>query len=894
MSWRAWLKRRRDRRARAERAVDDELAFHFEKSAEELTAVGLTPDEAARAAARRFGHLERHRGALLRLERQRLATDARRAMMHIFTTGARSVVRGFTRSPGFTLGVIAILTLGLGVNAITFSLVDRLVLSGPEVADAGSLYRVVAHRHNRSGASIAVTEFSYVDYRELLASPRLAGAAAESATPLLFGRGEDAERIQARLVTANYFPLLGATPAIGRFFSADESEREGAKLVVLGHAFWTRRFGADPSVIGRDLEIETGRYTVVGVAPRRFTGTGVSKVDVFLPLEAAAEEQISGTWRTGFNIGWVFAIVRLPPPAEPRSVEPALTSAYRAARRGSRNEDPEARLALEPLNAVRGVTASTEIGVAALVWAVALFVLAIAAANVANLFLARALRNADQLAVRRALGAGRWRVVMEEAVQGALLALAGAGVAVLVAVFGAPLIQRLLFPEVDWLETAVNLRGLLFVALCAVAGGSLAAALPMWRAGRMDILGWLRTGQRTARARSRVQSAMLIVQGSLSVLLLVAAGLFIKSLELAQAVDLGIESDRVMVLSAARGETPPRPDFRDEWRAQVERIGGVERTTRVAGTLPFVSSWAVRLIVPGLAERPVVEDGGPYLHAVEPGYFETVGTAIVQGRAFNTGDREGAPHVAIVNETMARMYWPGQPALGKCLQIGAGNPSCSTVIGIAENTRRQNIVEGESLLYYMPLDQASPDLRNSPRLLVRTVDNGLDTFARIAETARRQALAIEPGLRIVTGRPLEEVVAPQLRAWRLGAGLFSVFGALALIVAAIGLYSVIAFQVEGRRREMGVRTALGASTAAILRLVVGDGLRLAAGGVAIGLAAAWLLAPRIAGLLYGVEPQDLQVFAVVAFVLLVAALLASMIPGWRAARMDPTAALRSE
>jgi predicted permease len=892
---RGWLRRRRARRERAERAVDDELSFHFAKSTEELTAAGVQHAEAARAAARRFGRVDRYRRSLVTLETQRHAREARRATMHVFMTGARTVARGFLRSPGFTAGVVAILTLGLGVNAITFSLVDRLVLSGPaDIHDPATLYRVVAHRHNRSGAEVAVTELAYADYRQLLASPHLAGAMAESATPLLFGSGEGAERVQARLVTAPYFAQLGIAPAVGRFFTADESEREGAKLVVLSHAFWLRRFGGDATALGRVLDIETGKYTVVGVAPRRFTGTGVGKVDVFLPLEAASEEQISGQWRTGFSIGWISAIVRLPDGTSPDAVEDQITAAYRESRRGSRNEDPRARLELEPLNAVRGVTASAETGVAALLWAVALLVLAIAAANVANLFLARALRHADQLAIRMALGASRARVVMEQAAEGALMALLGAAVAVIVAVAGAPLIQPLLFPDVDWLETSIDMRGLLFIAGCAVIGGSLAAALPMWRAGGMDLVGWLRTGQRAARTRSRVQASMLVVQGALSVLLLVAAGLFVKSLETARSVDLGLDSDRLIVLSATRGDVPPRPDFRDQWQAGIERIGGVERITRVAGTLPFVSSWAVRLNVPGLAERPTVEDGGPYLHAVEPGYFETVGTRIVAGRSFRPDDREGSARVAIVNETMARMYWPGQSALGKCMQIGADNPPCSTVVGIAQNTRRQALVEGESLLYYMPIDQASPDLRNGGRLIVRTSDNDLDTIARVSESARRQALTLEPGLRVVVARSLEDQVAPQLRAWRLGAGLFSVFGVLALLVAAIGLYSVVAFDVEGRRREMGVRTALGASAAAILKLVLMDGLRLAAGGVVTGLLVAWLLAPRIAGLLYGVAPQDGQIFAGVALVLVAAAVVASVIPGVRASRVDPSTALRSE
>jgi predicted permease len=893
-----------DERLRAEHDIDDELAFHRERTIAELTARGMSRSQAEATAARRFGSERAWRRRLVRLEMRRLAQDKRRATMHVLVMSLRSVVRGVARTPGFTLGVMAILTLGLGVNAITFSLVDRLILRGPAaVTEPGALRRVVVHkqsvsaleRSKRGGAAAAVTDLAYLDYRDLLAARQLAGASAESASPLLFGSGEGAEIIQGRLVTANYFPLLGVSPAIGRFFTADESEREGARLAVLSHAFWMRRFAGDPGVVGRLLPIESNRYIVVGVAPRHFTGSSVSKVDVFLPLEAASEEQVSGPWRTSRTFSWVTALVRLRSETTDEAAEAELSAIYRTARAGTPNSDPNARIVLEGLNAVRGATASNEIGVAALVWGVALLVLAIAVANVANLFLARSLGSREQLAVRLALGAGRARIATEHACEGALLALAGAAVAVLVASVGTPMVQTMLFPQIDWLEATIDMRGLVFIAACAVIGGSAAAALPVWRAGRLDVLSGLGTGgQRVSHARTHTQAALLLVQGALSVLLLVGAGLFVRSLNEARSLDFGIDSERLMVVSALQGGAPPRPDFRDALRDRIARIPGVERTTLVAGTMPFVSSWAVRLTVQGLAERPTVEDGGPYLHAVEPGYFETVGTTLVEGRAFAAGDRAGAPRIAIVNRTMARLYWPGESAIGKCLQIGADAPPCSVVVGVVENTRRQQVVEGDSLLYYMPLEQAPQNLQNSPRLILRTSSRDHAWQARIAETVRREALALEPGLRAVQTRGLEEVISPQLRAWRLGAGLFSVFGVLALVVAAVGLYSVIAFDVEGRRREMGVRAALGASSGAILRLVLIDGLRLAGGGVVLGMVLAWLLAPSISSLLYGVPPQDATVFIGAALVLVMAALVASAVPAFRAAHINPSQALRRD
>lgn len=892
--WKRRDSRREERRASAERQIDDELTFHRERTLDELVEQGWSAPDAEAEARRRFGPAARHRARLVALECRRQSGDRRRASMALLRTSVRAVVRGFGRSPGFTFGVIAILTLGLGVNAITFGMVDRLVLNGPAgVERAHEVRRAVIHRQTRDGAALATIDLAYMDYRDFLHATQLAGVAAESATSVLSGSGESARTIQARLVTANYFSLLGVQPAVGRFFTARESEQEGARLAVLSHAFWQQRYGGDPAVVGQQLPIETDRYTIVGVAPKYFTGSAVARVDVFLPLEGASDLQVAGPWRTSRNFSWIGVIARVGAGVPVKAAAAELTALHQQAYAEAPGANRGGEIELAPLNAVRGATADGELGIAALIGGVALLVMLIAFANVANLFLARSLRHHDEIGVRLALGGSRRRLVAEQATEGALIALCGVVVAVLVAVFGAQPAQTLLFPHVAWLETPINVRILVFLAGCAVIGGGAAAALPMWQAGGVDLVRWLRTGGQRV-SRTRTQGAMLLVQGALSALLLVGAGLFVRSLSEAQSLNLGLDTGRLLVVSTVHGDTPPHADFQARLRDVVERIPGVERTTRVAGTTPFVSSWATRLVVPGLVERPRVDDGGPYLHVVEPGYFETVGTSVIEGRSFGDADRDGAPRVAIVNRTMARMYWPGQPAIGKCLQIGTDNPPCSTVVGIVENTRRQQIIEGDSLLYYIPLEQAPPPLRTGGRLIVRAVADDADMLARIAETTRREALALAPGLRHVSARPLDDVISPQLRAWRLGAVLFSAFGLLALTVAAIGLYSVVAFDVEGRRREIGVRTALGASSSAILRLIVGDGMRLAAGGVAVGLVLAWLLAPLLAGLLYGVPPQDARVFAAVAVVLGAAALVASSVPAFRAARMQPGRALRDD
>jgi putative ABC transport system permease protein len=891
--------RRRDaERARAEQDVVAELAFHRRCTIDELVRAGLSPHDAAAEATRRFGPEREYRQDIVAVDLQPEPGRVRRAMIGLIAGSLRAVARDIRRAPGFTLGVVSILTLGLGVNAVTFGLVDRLVLSGPAGVKApDSLRRVVLHRHTDGGGTLAVTTLGYLDYEDFHGS-QIAGAAAESSTPLLTGSGDRAERIQGVLVTGGYFPLLGVSPAAGRFFTDDESSGEGDRLVVLGFSYWQRRYGGDLAAIGKTIDIEDHRYTIVGVAPRGFTGSSVARADVFLPLEAAHDAQVTGPWRTTRNFRWMGVVVRLAPGADAAAAADEATARYRHEIAADGTADAAAQrdsFELAPLNALGGPTASNDAAVAALVGVVALVVLLIAFTNVANLFLARSLRRRDRMALRLALGGARWRLVGEEAAEGAWLALAGAAVAVTVAWAAAPAVRQLLFPRVAWVDAPVRPALLLGLAAVAVVGGGLAAALPMWSAGRSDVAAALKTGtQRGPRRRTRMQSAMLMAQAALSVLLLVGAGLFVRSLAGAQSLDLGLDTSRLLVVSTVAGERPLAPDFADELRRQIANMPGVAGTTMVAGTLPFVSGWGESLHVPGLPKRPRVADGGPYIHAVEPGYFSTVGTRVLEGRPFTGRDVRGAPRVVIVNQSMARLYWPGRNAIGQCLQIGDGSPPCSTIVGIAENTHRQAIVEGESLLYYIPLDQASEELKGMARPMVRLDDDGLARLGAVSDTIRREALALDPSLRYVSARSMDDIISPQLRTWRLGAGLFGVFGVLALVVAAIGLYSVVAFDVEGRRREMGLRAALGATSSSIVRLVVGGALRSAIAGVALGLAIAWLLAPLASPLFYGVSGTDAAAFLGAAMLLIVAATGASALPGLRAARVDPSTALRDE
>jgi predicted permease len=880
------------RRAAVEQDVDAELAFHRRATIDELMAAGATRASAEAEADRRFGPQRPHRQRIVAVDLESDGPSFLSTAGSVLVTSFRAVIRDLVRSPGFALGVIAVLTLGVGLNAVTAGFVDRLVLSSPAgLVAPEQLRRAVVVARGASGEE-SLPPLSYRDYQDLLTANDLAGAAAETSGSMLFGSGDQVESIRTVLVTANYFPVLGVTPSVGRFFSDHESSVEGARLVVLGHAFWERRFGGDPSVIGQPVRIKDHIYTVVGVTPTGFTGSSVQRADAFLPLESAADERVSGPWRTERGFRWLGAVVRLKPGGSPDAVAAEMTARF-ANDTGTTKRDITSRMMLAPLQALTGATASAETSIAALIGGVALVVLLIALTNLANLFLARSLARRDQLALRIALGGARWRLVAAEAAEGGWLALLGIGAAWLVASAITPFLRNLLFPRVDWVEAGVGWTTLVPLFAVTVCAGALAAALPMWRASRGDVAGWLKQGtQRGPRPRTGAQNAMLIVQGALSVLLLAGAGLFVRSMTAAESLNLGLDTDVVMQVFTVAGDSPLPVDFTDRLAAAARRTPGVASVVRVAGTIPFQGSWSEGLFVPGLDPVPRVEGGGPYLHAVDPGYFATVGTPIISGRPFADTDRAASERVVIVGRTMARLYWPGRDPIGACVAIVTRDAPCATVVGVAEDSRRQALIESDQLQFYVPLEQSPESMRANPRLLVRLTD--ADGGAPVAESLRREALSLAPSLRQASARTIDDLISPQLRSWRLGAGLFGVFGALALLVATVGLYSVVAFHVEGRRKEMGLRAALGATSASLVGLVVREGLRASVGGLVLGLFLAWLMAPLVASFLYGVEPQDTSSFAGAGLLLLLATLVASAVPAMRAGRVDPPIALREE
>ena len=875
------------------RELDDELSFHFETTVEELMRGGMDRRDAEAEAERRFGDLRRWRGELERIDRETALRRRAGEWLASRRDDLRQAARALVRAPLFTAGVVLTFALGIGANATMFGILDRLFLSPPaHVEEPEEVRRVLVDRFvDFRGERDTGPSLSYPDYADLRDAGARGAVGAFAPRGLIVGRGADAMPVEATLATASFLVLLGVRPALGRFFTPEEDAIGAPGVVVLGHGLWQRRFGGSPDVLGQTLDFGAGPYTIVGVAPEGFTGVDLRPMDLWLPLHTAQAALNGPDWETSRGWWWLQVVARLAPGVAIEGAEAEATALHRAGRAEeveAGHYDRDVRIVAAPLQLARGPLAGGDAKVAAWLAGVSLIVLLVACANVANLLLARALRRRRETGVRLALGISRLRLLGQTLTESLLLATLGALAALGVARFGGALVRRVLLPDVAWTDSAVGPRVLAFVALATLAAGLFSGLLPAWQAGRQRVAATLGASSRTATEASHARRFLTLAQAALSVVLLVGAGLFVRSLDRVHELDMGFEARELLLVR------PIGVADAEEKKAVFQRLEhhlagapGVRATALTVG-LPFWSSWAVDLRVPGLDSIPTPKEGGPYIITGGAHYFETMGLSIVRGRGFTSADdAQSAAPVVVVNAAMAHGIWPGEEAVGKCMVIGGEGEPCYPVIGVVENARRDAIVENENWLYYIPQGQSD---RAPEALLVRVEGDP----GAAAERVRRSVLAAEGGLRYADVRPLQELLAPQARSWELGATLFTLFGLLALAVAGIGLYSVLAFDVAQRTRELGIRTALGASREGLLALVMGQGLRVTLAGLALGGVAAWLLAPLVQDLLFETTARDPTVFAGVGVVLLLVAALASGVPALRATRVDPREALRAE
>ena len=835
----------------------------------------------------------------------------------------RYAVRGMRRRPGFTAMIVVTLALGIGANTIMFGTLDQLLFRPPaHIVDPDRV--VLIHVVKRGGDDPQTTQ-PYVFSSAMKQSVQdFADVAVATPTSVVrrqyfpVGRGVTATRAAGALVSGNYFSLLGVRPAIGRFFLPDEETVEDAqKLAVLGFGYWQRQYGGHGDVLGKTIEVGTERYTIVGVTPRGFTGTELRDVDLWLPVTAANGLRFAkaADWSTSTNSQWLLVLARLKPGVSVERAESEASAAYKNWARSTITKPTAERLSRLDSQVVKlgsiipgkslwtyAVSGSaSDVRVGKLLGGVALMVLLIACANVANLLLVRAIRRRREIAVRLALGVNRRRLVVQLVIEGVLLALLGAAGALAIAVSGAQFVRTWLVGDGAWSGGVINVPVLAFTGVVALASGIFTSLVPAIQTSSPHLTTALKAGSREgAVQRSRTRAGLLAAQVALATVLLTGAGLFVKSLRNVAALDLGVDTEHVLVAQIAQasvGLTNEQSlELFKEFATRTKQLPGVTRSAVTIG-LPFSLSWGTKASLVG-RETPKTTNG-IWQYAVTPEYFDALGVRVLSGRAFSDVDRANASPVVIVNSALARLYWPNERAVGQCLRVGADTAPCSTVIGVVSNTHRQDLVEEQAAAQlYRPLDQVTADESKSTvsffgyTLVVST--SGGAPAATIVEPLRQALQGVSPNVPYANVQTMRMLLGRQTRSWELGARVFSAFGALALLLASVGLFSVVAFMLGQRMHEFGVRRALGAQSADLLSLGVRRGLAPVVGGMAVGVALTLGLGRFVDPLLFRESSRDPWVLSASVMVLFVAALVASVIPARRAAVVDPTIALRAE
>ena len=816
--------------------------------------------------------------------------------------------RGLRKSPGFAAAVVVTLAFGIGANAAMFGIVDRLMFRPyPYLADPDHTHRLYfqqTFRGERRTSSGGLQYTRYTDIKQWTSS--FSNFAAFTTPNLAVGVGESARERRVAAVSAGYWAFFTARPMLGRFFTeAEDVTPRGADVAVLAYGYWQSEFGGRADVLGKVIQVANFSATVIGVAPQGFVGT-ISQGEptaLYVPITTYrgwADHASSDptNWYTKYNNGWVNIMVRRKPGVSIEQANADFTQAYRQSYLKelgfSPNNTPidlvKPAGVVSAMKPAAGPDPNLEARTALWVTGVAAIVLLIACANVANLFLARALKRQREIAVRLALGVTRGRLVRQTLTESVMLSLIGCAAGLLVAYWGGGGIRRLLVQSQDApLEVFTDWRTIGVAIGAAMLAAVLTGLAPAF-VSRGDVSKTLKSGSREGSyQRSPVRNGLLVVQGALSVVLLVGAGLFVRSLDNVRSMRIGYDAEPVLYvqrqLRGAPLDSAARIALRNRLVEKARSIPGVASAAWI-NTVPFWSTSSTNLVVAGI--DTVARLGRFTYQTTTKEYFDVMGTRIVRGRNFTDDDRHGAERVMIVSEGMARTLWPNADALGKCVRVGRDTTPCTTVVGVAEDMVQNDMTAKNAYTYYMPLEQFNPAGGNG--LFLR-----MSGDPKTQQEAVRKALqTVMPGQTYVTVMPLFDIVDGARRSWQLGATMFVAFGVLALLVAAIGLYGVIGYNVTQRMHELGVRVALGAQARDILRLVVGQGMTFAAAGVVLGGVAALLASRWIPPLLFRQSAKDPIVYALVAAIMMLVALAASAPPAARAANADPNSALRAE
>lgn len=809
-------------------------------------------------------------------------------------------VRMLVKNPGFTVVAVLTLALGIGANTAIFSLIDAVLLRMLPVNAPEQL--VLINTVNEEGQPRGI---SHPMFRDLQTRSQVfAGIFCSSTVPLRWSTGGETEQVVGELVSGNYFSILGVNSFLGRVFSnADDNTPGVHPVAVISDTFWQRRFGGDPAVIGKTITLNEQSCTVVGIAPPGFYGTevGVSP-DVRIPLMMEPQVKVNSLLNSR-SATWFRTMARLKPGVSEKQAQAATQVLFRQLAQEEVMGNPKLRshltqrIVLQPgsqgLSSLRRQFKQPLLLLAAVVG----FVLLIACANVANLFLTRATARQKEIAVRLALGSSRFRLVRQLLTESVLLCALGGLAGLVVAFWSVDLLLSFL-PRSGMavvLEIRPDARILGFTLAVSVITGMLFGLVPSIQATRPDLMPVLRNESSVLASRSHhweLRKALMVSQVALSLVLLIGAGLFVRTLQNLQGLDAGFKRENVLVLSltpAQGGYTPTQlKDFYIELLQRVEALPGVRSASYVGLGLLSGSSEDQNIYPAGNAVQSE-EESYSVAEYVGPKFFETMGTSILRGRDFSPQDNDTAPNVAIINDAYARYFFPEENPIGKRIGIG-GKPEME-IIGVVQGAKYHNLREAIPRTVYRPIMQSPHWTRSTGRrLYIRT------TVAptAILNAVRLQARSFGKILPWFNVRLFTELVEESLAQERLISLLSGCFGVLALVVTVIGLHGVVAYNVLRRTREIGVRMALGAQPRDVLKLVVGQVMVLTIIGIGIGLAVAFAVTRLLTSLLYGVSTTDPVTFVGITVLMAMVALLACYLPARRATRVDPMVALRYE
>jgi predicted permease len=872
----------------------EELEGHLQMHTDDNVRKGMSAAEARRNALMKLGGIEQTRA--IYHDRQTLP------VLEVFMQDLRYGLRMLQKNPGFTAVAVLSLALGIGANTTIFTVVNAILLNALPVRDLPRLVEmdtvdsktlVTQARSERLGMSFP----NFQDYRR--DNTVFTDLAAFMPTAVTWSGGAEPRQLQSELVSANYFEVLGIRPARGRFFVSDEDTKpNGNDVAVLSYAVWANKLGSDPAIIGKPLIFDARPYTVIGIAPRGFRGTITffSSEQVWIPT-SMKDQVLGGKAKDFFNdrrFLTVGTIGRLKPGVEMSAAEASLETMATHLEAEFPKDNGGRSVALCPLaDAAVGVNDHKRIALAsAMMMGVVGLVLLIACVNLANLLLAQGARRQKEISLRAALGAGRTRIVRQMLTESMLLSLAGGAVGLAIAYAGRSILWsfRPPFIEDSGIDLALDSHVLLFTLGVAILTGFIFGLVPAVKASRPDLMETLNAGGRGGTIgwqRDRLRSLLVVGEMALALITLVGAGLFLHSMQNAQKTDLGFESKNLLAmnfdLGALHYEEGRGQQF---YRAAIEKMKnspGVASVS-IASNQPIGGGFERTVFPEGRDEASGYRGTLTTVDDITPGYFETLRIPILRGRAFSDVDRKETAVVAIASEAMVKQYWPNEDGLGKRFHF-FGDPTLREIVGVVANFVVNEVGEEPQPIVFLPMAQ---DYVPAATLHVRTTGNPENVVA----TTRVALQSLDPNLAITNVFTIGQILSQALWAPRMGGILLALFGALALVLSAVGVYGVLSYSVNQQTREIGLRMALGAQRGDVMRLILGQGLRLTVVGLGLGILVALALMRVLVSLLFDVRAYDPSTYTAVTLLLTAVALLACYIPARRAMRVDPMVALR--